>query len=232
MLKIEKNFKLKDIVLIGRRFDEYYKIFDLKNVEPNVAKILDVGGGVSSFCSEGNLKGYNITSSDRIYCFSPDEIREKCMADLNLNWKMVREKNDMFIWTYYKNVQEWKENRSTAYNEFLNDYRKNLNKKYIYTDFPESSFENNEFTLSLVSHFLFLYDEHLDYEFHKKTINEIIRVTSKEIRIFPIVNLRGKRSVYIQKIIDENDFKNYNFKIEKVDYEFFENANEMLVIKL
>jgi len=55
-------------------------------------------------------------------------------------------------------------------------------------------FKDKQFTIALISHFLFMYDGYLDYEFHKETIKEIIRITSKEIRIFPIVNLKGERS--------------------------------------
>ena len=85
---MEKKLELKEIVLIGRTFDEYYRMFELSNINFKDEKILDVASGVSSFCSEANSKGYSVTASDKIYHFSAKEIEEKCISDL----KMVMEK--------------------------------------------------------------------------------------------------------------------------------------------
>lgn len=84
--------------------------------------------------------------------------------------------------------------------------------------------------MSLVSHLLFLYEDKLDYDFHKKTILELLRISSREIRIFPIVNFKGIRSRYIEFVHDE-DFRNLKISIKRVGYEFMKNANEMMVIR-
>ncbi|EHP89540.1 hypothetical protein [Methanotorris formicicus] len=49
---------IEDTVLLGRNFDEYLRMFNLTE-DILVNKILDVTSGVSSFCAEGNAKGYN-----------------------------------------------------------------------------------------------------------------------------------------------------------------------------
>ena len=103
--------------------------------------------------------------------------------------------------------------------------------RYIATEYPRTQFTDKEFTISLISHFLFMYDEHLNYEFHKKTISESIRITSKEIRIFPIVNLKGERSLFVKRLMEDSEFRDYKMTIKKVDYEFVKNGNEMLKIK-
>jgi len=89
-------------------------------------------------------------------------------------------------------------------------------------------FKNDQFTISLVSHFLFLYEDKLDYDFHKKTILELLRICSKEIRIFPIVNFKGKSSGYIENLMNDKDFMNMQISIKRVGYEFMKNANEMM----
>ncbi|AZV43014.1 SAM-dependent methyltransferase [Peribacillus asahii] len=38
-----------------------------------------------------------------------------------------------------------------------------------------------------------MYADRLDYQFHIKMINELLRVTKEEIRIFPLIDLEGKR---------------------------------------
>ena len=60
------------------------------------------------------------------------------------------------------------------------------------------------FDLALSSHFLFLYSEHLDYEFHLESILEMLRV-AREVRIFPLLTLKNERSPHVERIIEEID---------------------------
>ncbi|MBI3585251.1 MAG: hypothetical protein HY096_15045 [Nitrospinae bacterium] len=115
---------------------------------------------------------------------------------------------------------------------FIEDFKKENGSRYIAAEYPKTQFADKQFTISLISHFLFMYDEHLNYEFHKRTLSEIIRITSKEIRIFPIVNLKGKRSLFVEKLMEDREYKDYKMVIKKVDYEFVKNGNEMLKIKI
>ena len=84
--------------------------------------------------------------------------------------------------------------------------------------------------MSLVSHLLFIYENKLNYEFHRNTIRELVRITSAEIRIFPIINLQGNRSKYVEKI--KKEFSKFTISEQKIDYEFMKNANKMLIIKV
>ncbi len=206
---MDKRLELKDIVLIGRTFDEYYRMFELSNVNFKDEKILDVASGVSSFCSEANSKGYNVTASDKIYHFSAKEIEGKCISDL----KMVMEKlplvAELYKWEFFKDIDALKENREMTYKLFIEDFKKKNGNRYIATKYPKTRFADKEFTISLISHFLFMYDEHLSYEFHRKTLSEIIRITTKEIRIFPLVNLKGERSLFVKKLMEDSEFKDY-----------------------
>jgi hypothetical protein len=51
---MDKQLDLKNIALIGRTFEEYYRMFDLDNLPTN-EHILDVASGVSSFCAEASV---------------------------------------------------------------------------------------------------------------------------------------------------------------------------------
>ncbi|WJE50722.1 hypothetical protein QRE66_15280 [Bacillus cereus] len=79
---------------------------------------------------------------------------------------------------------------------------------------------------------LFMYSNRLDYQFHLKSLKELIRVTKEEIRIFPLTDLYGNK--YNQLTQLKEDLKEHVRSIEevKVSYEFQKNANYMLVIKL
>ena len=215
--------KLNDTVLLGRNFNEYVRMFNL-NEDLLSNKILDVASGVSSFCAEGNAEGYNIISTDKIYNLKAEEIEDKCKRDLDIMEKHLKEKfKDNFNWNEFKTIEEWRKTRENTYKTFIEDYKTNRN-RYIYTIYPKTNFKDDEFSLSLVGHFLLLYDNIFDYNFHKETIDELLRI-SEEIRIFPIINLKGERSIFLDKILN-----NYNAKIEKTNYEF-RGCNEMLIIR-
>jgi hypothetical protein len=229
---MDKKLELRDIVLIGRTFDEYFRMFKLGDMNLKNEKILDVASGVSSFCREANSKGYNVTASDRIYNFSAEEIEEKCIKDLEMVVEKLPSVADLYKWEFFKDIDVLKKNRERAYKLFIEDFKRENGKRYITVEYPQTKFADKEFTISLISHFLFMYDEHLDYEFHKKAISEVIRITSKEIRIFPIVNLKGKRSLFVEKVMGDKEFNRYEMAIKKVDYEFVKNGDEMLAIRL
>lgn len=63
-----EKFELEDIVLIGRTFEEYYRMFALNEIVKD-NKILDIASGVSSFCAEANLNGYDVTAPEGFITF-------------------------------------------------------------------------------------------------------------------------------------------------------------------
>lgn len=227
---MDKQLDLKDIVLIGRTFDEYYRMFALDDVLENET-ILDVASGVSSFCAEANGKGYQVTASDKIYTSVPSEIGQKAASDLDEVIKQLPDIADLYTWDYFKDIQSLKTQREKACRSFIEDFKKHGRTRYVPVDYPVTDFARGQFTISLVSHFLFLYEDRLDYGFHRRTVLELLRITSKEIRIFPIVNLNGKRSPLVETLICDGDFEPFQISIKKVGYEFRRGANEMLIIK-
>lgn len=228
---MNKHLDLKTVVLMGRTFEEYYKMFDLDNELLKNEILLDAASGVSSFCAEANSKGFNVTGSDKIYYFSPDEIETKCALDLDSVMEQMPAIADIYLWDFFKDIQSLKANREKAYRSFLEDFKKYGIKRYKPVEYPVTDFRDEQFTMSLVSHLLFLYEDKLDYDFHKKTILELLRISSREIRIFPIVNFKGIRSRYIEHLVHDEDFRNLKISIKRVGYEFMKNANEMMVIR-
>ncbi len=224
-----KQLNLKNIVLIGRTFEEYYKMFDLDSSHKN-ERILDVASGVSSFCAEASAKGYNVTASDKIYTSSLLEIEQKCRQDLDVVLKQLPEIVDLYVWNFFKDIQALKAKREKAYKLFIEDFKNHGTKRYMPVEYPSSGFIDNRFTTSLVSHFLFLYENYINYDLHKKIILELLRITSKEIRIFPVVNLKGEKSSLVDTLMHDKDFERFQISVKKVDYEFMKNGNEMMAI--
>ncbi len=82
-IQTKRGLQLDRVVLLGRTFlgrtfEEYRRYFLL---EPDLLigkRVLDVAGGVSSFCAEANNLGINVTSFDPIYSLSPQQPWHKC----------------------------------------------------------------------------------------------------------------------------------------------------------
>lgn len=225
-----KRLGLDDIALIGRTFAEYHSMFALDNTNADDA-ILDVAGGVSSFCAEASALGYRVSASDQIYAHEADAIEAKCAYDLARVMAMLPPVADMYVWDTFPDIPTLTAQRERAYRAFVADYRQHGHTRYVTTTYPQTRFADDQFTLALVSHFLFLYDDQLDYAFHKATLKELLRVTSREIRLFPLVNLRYFRSPFVAKVMTDPDFLNLAFEVVPVDYEFLKGGNEMLVIR-
>ena len=222
--------KLDKVVPFGRSLDEYRLMFDLSptNLPKN---ILGVGDGPASFNAEGTAKGYKITSIDPIYQFDGAEIKQRFDAVVDNIINQVIATPDNWVWSYHKNPQELKANRIKALEVFLKDYPQGKQEgRYLEQELPNLNFAERTFDLALCSHFLFLYSEQLDYNFHVSAIEEMLRV-SNEVRIFPLLTLMQKVSPYLDDAIAHFDNLEYSTAIVKVPYELQPGANKMLVIK-
>ena len=219
------------VVLVGRIYEEYAQYFDFKSLQLEGQKILDMGAGVSSFCAEAHEKNYTvIAAADPIYALPSPVLEKRCQADLINILSQLPKVMHNYQWQLYKNLEGLKAYREKAYKTFLQDFVQNPT-HYIAESLPKLSFQNDELTLSLVSYFLFLYEDMFDYAFHRDSILELSRVTSGELRIYPLHYYKGTRSRYLDKLLNDDSCHHLDFEIRKVDFEFLNNANEMLIVR-
>lgn len=224
--------KLENVVPWGRNLEEYQNMFNLSNQDLQ-SKILGCGDGPSSFNFEiTNLNG-NITSIDPIYQFTKDEIQKRIDETSSVVSEQVKQNQSDYIWENIKSVDELIDIRLTAMNNFIKDYESGKKEnRYIHNALPKLSFRNGSFDLVLSSHFLFLYSEHVDLQFHIDSILEMCRVSKEEVRIFPLLNLKNEKSEYLEPILKILNDRGFETKIIKTDYEFQKGANELLSIKV
>ena len=222
--------KLEKIVPFGRSLDEYIRMFDLSS-EDLQKRILGAGDGPASFNAEGTAKGYKITSIDPIYQFDGAEIKQRFDAVVdNIIGQVIATPNN-WVWNYHKNPQDLKANRIKALERFLKDYDRGKKEgRYLAQELPNLDFSDRSYDLALCSHFLFLYSEQLDRDFHIAAIEEMLRVSS-EVRIFPLLTLMQETSPYLDFVMDRFNNLGYLVSIVKVPYELQPGANKMLVIK-
>jgi len=221
--------ELKNIVPWGRTLREYREMFLLreKDLQQN---ILGCGDGPASFNVEVRALGGNVVSIDPTYAFSKEQLQERIDEVADEIIDQVRKTQKNFVWKNIEDVDDLYRIRMSAMRNFLEDYEIGKKRGYYQEQMlPNLTFEDKKFDLALSSHFLFLYSEHLDFEFHLKAILEMLRV-AKEVRIFPLLTLKNERSPHLDGIIKVLKEKGYSIETIKTDYEFQHGADEMLKI--
>ena len=217
--------KLENVVPWGRNLEEYQNMFLLSEKDLQ-SKILGCGDGPSSFNFEVTKLNGNMTSIDPIYQFTKDEIQQRIDGTSSVVSEQLKQNQNDFVWKSIKSVDELINIRLTAMNNFIKDYENGKKeKRYIHNELPKLSFENDSFDLVLSSHFLFLYSEHFDLQFHIDSILEMCRISKKEVKIFPLLDLKNQKSEYLEPILEELKRKGFEAKIIKTDYEFQKGAN-------
>ncbi|NQY20225.1 MAG: SAM-dependent methyltransferase [Campylobacteraceae bacterium] len=223
--------KLENAVPWGRNLEEYQNMFLLSKEDLN-CKMLGCGDGPSSFNFELTKLNGNITSIDPIYQFTKDEIQTRIDKTSSVVSEQLKQNQNDFVWKNIKSLDELVDIRLTAMSDFIKDFENGKKaKRYIHNELPKLSFSNDSFDLVLSSNFLFLYSEHFDLQFHIDSILEMCRVSKKEVKIFPLLDLKNQKSEYLEAILDILKNKGFETKIIKTNYEFQKGANELLSIK-
>ena len=220
-------FELANVVPWGRSFDEYVAMFALTK-EDLSKRILGCGDGPASFNAVATRRGCRVVSADPIYCFSANEIRSRIEETARSIAEQTRRNRDEFVWKHFESVEQLIESRMSAMDEFLADYPLGLEEhRYVHASLPSLPFGDASFDIALCSHFLFLYSEQHDVDFHVTAINELRR-TSDEVRIFPLLELGATPSRHLPAVTAQLEREGRSVQRIRVAYEFQVNGNEML----
>ena len=221
---------LDNIVPFGRAKAEYELMFAMSDCDRNKS-IIGIGDGPASFNAEMTAAGYQVTSIDPIYQFTDAEIKSRFDACVDTIIEQVRNTPDNWIWSYHKSPDDLRANRENAIAIFLEDYdHGKIAGRYLNAALPKLDFQAQQFQLALCSHFLFLYSEHLSFEFHLDSIRELCRI-AEEVRIFPLLNLAQLRSPYIDEICSILAKEGISSEIIQVPYELQKGGNQAIVFR-
>jgi SAM-dependent methyltransferase len=225
----KRGLQLERVVLVGRTFEEYCQYFALDDRALAGKRILDVASGVGSFSAEARSRGNDATAVDPIYSMEATDIAARCAPDLEHILAAVQGLST-YVWKNYRDREHLRELREKAYKTFLVDYQKEKGRHYLAAALPKLPFEDSQFDLCLVSYFLFVYEEHFDYSFHRESILEIMRVTKGEARIYPTVTFEGQQSRYIEQLKEDPALSDLEFDIVETNFEFLLNSNNFLKV--
>lgn len=224
------GMQLDRVVLLGRTFEEYIQYFALNPAEWMGRSVLDVASGVSSFAAEANERGIAVTACDPIYSRTPEELEPRCATDLDYIYQIV-EGLKTYVWKNYRDRDHMRELRDKAYHLFLKDFGIHKNERYVPGALPQLPFTDKQFELSLVSYFLFVYQDQFSYEFHRDSILELMRVTAREARIYPVVTFEAEPSSYLAQLENDPLLDQFSFEIVPTNFEFLRNSNCYLRIQ-
>lgn len=224
------GMRLEKVVPFGRSLDEYRKMF---NLSPSDLKkrILGVGDGPASFNPEATKIGGMVTSIAPLYQFSKTVILKRFHEVVDNIIDQIKATHSDWVWSYHKSPDDLRNNRVHLINKFIGDYDSGKQEgRYQIGELPSLNFKDNEYDIALCSHFLFLYSDHYDYQFHYDSIREMLRV-SKEVRIFPLLTLMLQHSQHLDEITQRFSDMGYIVSTVRVQYELQKGGNEMLVIR-
>jgi hypothetical protein len=221
--------KLSEIVPWGRTLEEYRSMFNLSEADLN-RRILGCGDGPASFNAEMKKIGHKVVSIDPIYQFSATQIKQRVQETYEPVISQVKQNADRFVWKTFRNADELGRDRLAAMEAFCLDYEAGKAEgRYRFQALPQLELADHEFELCLCSHLLFLYSEQLSLDFHIAAIHELLRVSS-EVRIFPLLQLDGEPSTYLDAVLQNLSSKGIQAQVQTVDYEFQKGGNQMLRI--
>ena len=194
-------------------------------------RILGCGDGPASFNAELTAQGRDVNSVDPLYAFSPAAIERQFERAFVEVMDQMHRNRDGFVWTHVPSIEELGRRRANAMHRFVADYPQGkIENRYVEASLPDLPFDNGSFDLVLSSHFLFLYSEQFDLDFHLKALEEMLRV-AKEVRVFPMLQLGGKASPHVAAIIDTIGSNSAVATVEKVAYEVQKGGNRMLRLR-
>jgi hypothetical protein len=226
---MQYSSKKDKIWFLGRSYQEYLAMFHLDPNSLKGQKVLDCAAGASSFTSWAWKNGFDATATDVLYGEGVERLREIFLNDFSTLLKVHSGLDGKVDWGFFSDSEEMIEDRVDTYNQFITDYE-NYQERYVPGQLPQLPFADDQFDLALSSHFLFLYDDRLDYPFHVESVQELLRVAG-EVRIYPMVSLRGEgeRSPYVEQIKADIS-PEAELEIVKVSYRFRKGGHEMLII--
>jgi SAM-dependent methyltransferase len=220
---------LNHVALIGHTYNEYKQMFGMSKSDLEGKKVLDAGAGVSNYTAIANAFGIKVTAVDTIYDLPSNELEQRCKQDLARLLNEVPKLTTRYDWDYFGDLKGLEISRIKSYQLFLRDYEDNP-KHYVSGSMISLPFDAFTFDVSLVSHLMFLYDELLDEDFHIKALKELLRVTKEKIIIFPLFNLEGEFSEWLQKIEDQLKALNVGYKLCDTEYPVVKGLNKRLEI--
>ncbi len=137
---------------------------------------------------------------------------------------------DRFVWHWYATPERRNELRAQAVARFIDDITSRPH-AYLAARLPWLPIRDRAAQLVLSSHLLFTWSDELGVDWHRAALAEMLRVTRREVRVFPLVVQRTAEPVpFLGQLVDELRTGGCQVTLRDVAYEFQRGARTMLVM--
>lgn len=228
---MNSHLNIDRIPFIGRTYDEYLSLFDLDEKTIRQGPVLDCPAGAASFTAEAAMSGMDVTACDILYNRGVDSLDEMGRRDIEHIHHKVKEVPHLFKWNYYKDIDNLIFFREAALSIFIDDFGNGLKEgRYRYAELPDLPFADRKFSLVLSSHFLFLYGDRLEFNFHIACIMELVRVCAGEVRLYPLTGLDARPYKYLDDIRTVLNSNGIEAETVRIPFEFQKGSSRMMRI--
>ncbi|MFT3783973.1 MAG: methyltransferase [Nibricoccus sp.] len=226
------ELNVPSVAFFGRTLAEYAQFFSLDVDALDELSVLDVAAGPSSFTAEACRRGADAVAVDPMYGCTPEALATHVQIDYDRMFAQIRAKPELVRFKSFRSIDEAELSRRSAADRFLTDYEQHfVHNRYLGAALPQLPFLDGAFDLVLCAHLLFVYANKFDYEFHLEACQELVRVSSGEVRIHPLVGLGGKVYNELDRLRSDLDNVGIASEVVRVDYEFFKGTSSMLVLR-
>lgn len=223
-------YEQQGVAMTCRSFEEYVKMFVMNEGDLAEGPILDVAAGASSFVAEATARGYQAIAADPMYGLDPEMIFKRGIHEIEVSTAKLAKLQEHYNWNYYKNIVNHRAMREASLNRFVQDYQEAGQSRYIAAKLPDLPFSQDSFNFVLCSHFLFLYGEQLDIYFHKRAIEELLRVCCRggKVLIYPLRTLKYETYPQMSELLDELLVTGVSAQYIRSELPFIPNSTELL----
>jgi SAM-dependent methyltransferase len=218
------------VLVTSRSYQEYAAMFDLDDAAVG-GRVVDCCAGASSFVAELAARGGAGIAVDPVYASGLDAVRRSAAESLVAGTTIVSDHAGQFVWHWYGSRERRARMRAAAAELFLDDIA-NRPSAYVAGALPHLPLAGGSADLVLCSHLLFTWADRLDVAWHRAALADLLRVTRREVRVFPlVVQATGAPVPFLDQLIDELRAQGHDVAVRDVPYEFQRGAHAMLVVR-
>lgn len=217
------------MLITGRSFDEYRAMFDLTEADLR-GPILDCSAGASSFAAQAGAERLDVTAADPAYGWPSDTLAEAVAGGLTGAAAILTAAPDAFDWDWYGTPERHTSLRREAASRFLLD-RATHPDRYVAATLPTLPFPDRAFDLVLCSHLLFTWAAELGEHWHRQALTELVRVSARQVRIFPLVGKGTEgQPAFLRPLAEELRARGLTVRAHPVPLRFQRGAGYAMVI--
>src|SRR5262245_29408002 len=226
-----EQLNLDRVVFYGRSLAEYERFFNLDLAQLRGKSVLDCPSGAASFAAEAARLEVNVTAVDPFFSNSLEELRAIGQTDIEHVMDEVEKVWHLYDQGYFATIADVRATRQRSLEIFCADFPSGrVSGRYVPALLPTLPFMNGQFDLVLSGHFLFIYDDRFDYDFHLAAIRELARVSRGEVRIFPPRQMSRQPYPRLDQLRRELEQNGISSELRPSNFEFVKGWKDLLVL--